>query len=96
VLLYKWLVGAKTTFDAKSRMLDLERSLQLQFQGTSPLLCYLLPRLSLPTPAQTDVGDCTCATASANAEVARELDKGKENSRKRRLIQLLRTRTGHR
>lgn len=44
--------------------LDLERSLQLQFQGMSLLLCYLQPRLSLPIPAQTEIVEC--ATASVN------------------------------
>jgi len=48
----------------------------------SPLLCYLQPRLSLPTPAQTETGDY--ATASGNTEVIKELDKGKESGRKRK------------
>jgi len=47
----------------------------------SPLLRYLQPRLSLPTPAQTEIGDC--ATTSVNTEVIKELDKGKENGRKK-------------
>ena len=46
------------------------------------LLCCLQPTLSLPTPTQTEMGEY--ATASVNAEVTRELDKGKENSRKRK------------
>ena len=44
--------------------LDLERSLQLQFRGTSLLLRYLQPRLSLPIPAQTEIVEC--ATAAVN------------------------------
>ena len=38
----------------KNRMLDLQRSLQLWFQGMS-LLRYLQPR---PTPTQTEIGEC--------------------------------------
>jgi len=41
----------------KNSTLDLQRSLQLWFQGMS-LLHYLQPRLSLRTPAQTVIGKC--------------------------------------
>ena len=39
---------AVVRFDVKNRMLNPERSLQLQFQGTSLLLHYLQP---MPTPS---------------------------------------------
>ena len=58
------------------------------------LFHYLQHWLLSPTPAQTKTGEC--AIASVNAEVTKELEKGKENSRKRKAYTTSRTRTGHR
>lgn len=65
----------------------------------SPLLHYLQPKLSLPTPAQTEIPVGECATASANTEVTKNRAGHREGLTtvgRGRLAQLLRTRTGNR